>query len=80
MFYGPFQLGRAGVPIIILSLVYSVIGIFFSFWPPSSQVTAVTMNWSVLVYSSVLIFSLLFWVVYGRTVYKGPILELSTNR
>ncbi|MCJ1426816.1 hypothetical protein MMC29_004719, partial [Sticta canariensis] len=51
MFYGPFKLGRAGIPIIILSLAYSAIGIFFSFWPASSTVTAKTMNWSVLVFN-----------------------------
>ena len=33
MEYGPFRLGRWGVPVTIASLVYSVIGIFFSFWP-----------------------------------------------
>lgn len=79
MFYGPFQLGRAGVPIIILSLAYSAIGIFFSFWPASSEVTAMTMNWSVVVFFGVLIFSLLFWVIYGRKVYTGPLLEVSTS-
>lgn len=79
MFYGPFQLGRAGVPIIILSLAYSAIGIFFSFWPASSEVTAMTMNWSVVVFFGVLIFSLLFWVIYGRKVYTGPLLEVSNN-
>lgn len=79
MFYGPFQLGRAGLPVILLSIAYSVIGIFFSFWPATSEVTAMTMNWSVLVFFAVLIFSLLFWAVYGRKVYTGPLLELSAH-
>lgn len=73
--YGPFQLGRAGIPIILLSLAYSVIGIFFSFWPQASKVTPVTMNWSVLVFGGVLIFSWFFWVIHGRKVYTGPIFE-----
>lgn len=75
MTYGPFQLGRAGIPIILLSLAYSVVGIFFSFWPPASKVTPVTMNWSLLVFGGVLLFSLIFWAVHGRKVYTGPIFE-----
>ncbi|KAL8651850.1 MAG: hypothetical protein Q9210_003024 [Variospora velana] len=75
--YGPFYLGRAGIPIIILSLAYSVIGIFFSFWPPSSTVDAVSMNWSVAVFGGVLLGSLVFWVLHGRNVYTGPRWEMS---
>lgn len=75
MMYGPFQLGRASIPIIVLSLAYSVVGIFFSFWPPASEVTAVTMNWSILVFGGVLLFSLVFWALHGRKVYTGPIVE-----
>ena len=77
MFYGPFQLGRAGTPVILLSLVYSFIGIFWSFWPASVQVTALTMNYSIVVFGGVFIFSMVFWAVYGRKVYTGPILEIS---
>ena len=60
MVYGPFQLGRASIPIIVLSLAYSIVGIFFSFWPPATEVSAVTMNWSILVFGGVLLFSLFF--------------------
>ncbi|KAL8855020.1 MAG: hypothetical protein Q9221_000217 [Calogaya cf. arnoldii] len=75
--YGPFSLGRAGVPIIVLALLYSIIGVFFSFWPPTSVVDAVTMNWSIAVFGGVLLFSLLFWGLHGRKVYTGPIWEIS---
>ena len=75
MVYGPFQLGRASIPLIILSLAYSVVGVFFSFWPADSKVTAVTMNWSILVFGGVLVFSLLFWGLHGRKVYTGPVVE-----
>jgi len=73
--WGPFKLGRAGVPVTILAIVYSLIGIFFSFWPPSANVTAENMNWSVLVFGAVVLFLLVFWLLYGRHVYKGPIIE-----
>ncbi|KAL8677608.1 MAG: hypothetical protein Q9224_007180 [Gallowayella concinna] len=77
--YGPFHMGRAGVPVIVLSIIYSVIGIFFSFWPPTSTVDAVTMNWVIVVFGGALLFSLLFWVIHGRKVYTGPRWETSPD-
>lgn len=77
--WGPFKLGAAGVPVTILSMIYSVIGIFFSFFPPTVEVTPLTMNWSVVVFFGVMIFSIVFWVVHGRSVYEGPIREISSN-
>lgn len=77
--YGSFYLGRAGIPILILSLAYSAIGFFFSFWPPTSTVDAVSMNWSVAVYGGAILFSLLFWALHGRKVYTGPRWEMSPD-
>lgn len=77
--YGPFKLGRAGVPVTILSMIYSVIGIFFSFFPPTSTVTPKTMNWSVVVFFGVMFFSIAFWAVHGRSVYEGPLREISSD-
>ena len=34
------------------------------------------MNYSVLLFGGAMIFSLLFWGVWGRKVYVGPILEM----
>lgn len=76
MYYGPFRLGRAGVPVIILSVIYSVIGVFFSLWPGDAVVKLETMNWSILVSGGVFIFSLVFWGLYGRKIYTGPIVDL----
>lgn len=77
LIWGSFRLGRAGVPITVLALIFTAIGIFFSFWPANVTVTAQTMNWSVTVYGGVLILSLVFWVIHGRKVYKGPIMEIT---
>ncbi|KAL8829992.1 MAG: hypothetical protein Q9191_001688 [Dirinaria sp. TL-2023a] len=74
--YGLFTLGKASLPVIVLAIIFSVIGIFFSFWPTVSQVSAPTMNWSVVVFGGALTFSLLFWAVHGRKVYTGPLIEL----
>jgi hypothetical protein len=79
LIWGPFKLGSAGTPITILSMIYSVIGIFFSFFPPTAEVTPESMNWSVVVFFGVMIFSLGFWAIHGRKVYEGPIREVLSD-
>ena len=77
--WGPFRLGRWGVPITIIAQVYTLIGLFFSFWPYTPEVTAETMNYSSLMFGAIMIFSLLFWVIWGRKVYVGPLLEIDSR-
>ena len=77
--WGPFRLGRFGVPVNVFSIIYSIIGIFFSFWPPSIDPSPAKMNWSITVYGGVLIFCLCFWFVHGRKVYTGPIVEVHAD-
>lgn len=31
------------------------------------------MNWAIVVYSGVIIFSLIFYALYGRKTYDGPV-------
>lgn len=76
--WGPFQLKNAGIPVTILAMVYTVVCLFFSFWPAYAQVTPVSMNYSILIFGGTLLFCLGFWALWGRKVYTGPIVE--TNR
>ena len=73
--WGPFRLGAAGVPITIVAIAYSIVGMFFSMWPPFVDVTPSTMNYSSLVFGGALLISVAFWVGHGRKVYVGPIWE-----
>ena len=75
--WGPFRLGKAGVPLTIVTMAFSLIEIFFSMWPATPNPMPVSMNYCVLVYGAALLFSLVFWVLYGRKTYKGPIMETS---
>ena len=74
--WGPFRLGRAGVPVTVVAILYSILGIFFSCWPSYSKVNATTMNYSSLILGGALIISLVFWVAHGRKVYTGPVIEI----
>lgn len=71
----PYSLGRWGVPVNAYAIGWSALVLFFSFWPQNIPVTPVNMNWSVLLWGAVNIFAITFWLVHGRRIYKGPIVE-----
>jgi hypothetical protein len=48
---------------------------FFSFWPQTSHVDAKSMNFSPLMTGTVFLFSVGYYLVWGRRDYKGPIVE-----
>ncbi|KAI0839456.1 amino acid transporter [Hypoxylon sp. FL0890] len=74
--WGPWRLhGALGIANNIFSCIYLVFVFFFSFWPPSLEVTPETMNYAVLVFGAVILFSMLYYVVWARKVYNGPIIE-----
>ena len=71
----PYSLGKWGVFVNGYAIAWSVLVLFFSFWPQNIPVTPVNMNWSVLLWGAVNIFAVVFWAVHGRKVYKGPVVE-----
>ena len=73
--YGPWRMGRAGLWVNGVAIVYLVITTMFSFFPPELPVTKVNMNYSALVFGAVVLFWVGFYVVRGRFVYTGPIVE-----
>jgi choline transport protein len=73
---GPWSLGRWGVWVNGFALLWSILVLFFSFWPTSVPVTPVSMNWSVVLWSGVVLFALGFWAIHGRKVYRGPVVEV----
>ena len=71
--YGPFQLGMFGLPLNIFAVIYSTFIVTFLFFPPYQPVTAENMNYACVVFGFVVLFSILWWFVRGKTVYTGPI-------
>jgi choline transport protein len=72
---GPWTLGKFGLPCNIIAACFLVISTLFSFFPPALPVTLVTMNWSCVVFGGVVIIGLVYYVLLGRNVYHGPIIE-----
>jgi choline transport protein len=71
--YGPFRLGRFGLPINVFALVYAIfISIFLPF-PPYVPVTGATMNYGGPVMAFVIIFAIADWFWTGRKRFQVPV-------
>jgi amino acid transporter len=68
-----FDLGKFGLPINIIAVVFLFFCWFFCFFPTSPNPTVVDMNWASLAYGAVLIFAVVYYIVRGRHVYVGPV-------
>ncbi|THC91171.1 hypothetical protein EYZ11_009360 [Aspergillus tanneri] len=76
--WGPFHIpGIWGIAINTWALIYMTIAVFFSFWPPKSEVKVENMNFSVVGTMGVIILSLAYYGLRARKVYEGPVVELS---
>ncbi|KAI4267972.1 MAG: hypothetical protein L6R38_008013 [Xanthoria sp. 2 TBL-2021] len=75
--WGPFRFpGPLGIAINIVGCLYMLIIVFFSFWPPTREVDAATMNYSVLVTGFWILFSIVYYFAYAKRIYKGPLMEI----
>ena len=80
MQWGPFRVpGLLGIAINVVACVFMIVIIFFSFWPPATPTTAESMNYSVLVFGAVVLFSLAYYVTIAHKTYVGPLVELEVH-
>ncbi|KAL8789736.1 MAG: hypothetical protein Q9213_000987 [Squamulea squamosa] len=75
--WGPWTLGKWGLPVNIVSMVYSIMLIVFAVFPPFQPVTAKSMNYAGVIFGAIMILSTVMWFLYGRKVYLGPVRELT---
>ncbi|KAE8418078.1 amino acid transporter [Aspergillus pseudocaelatus] len=75
-----WSLGRFGMPINILALVYASWAFFWSFWPVNREVTTETLNWAPVLFVGVMGLSgVLYWLV-ARKVYEGPVVKVEGRK
>ncbi|PNY28326.1 Uncharacterized protein TCAP_01746 [Tolypocladium capitatum] len=68
-----FPLGRFGIPTNAAAVAYASWGFFWSFWPQAYPVTAAGFNWSSVIFVSVLIVALVYYVFVAHRKYTGPV-------
>ncbi|CAG8224737.1 unnamed protein product [Penicillium salamii] len=77
--WGPFHIpGAIGTIINAYAVVYIIIVIFFSFWPPHISPTVTTMNFSVVGTFGTIILAIGYYLIRARHVYTGPVLETTS--
>ncbi|KAK5170645.1 uncharacterized protein LTR77_005234 [Saxophila tyrrhenica] len=74
--FGPWNLGRWGLPVNCVAAVYTLVTVVFTFFPPSVPVDAQTMNYSCAVYGGVVVLGLVYYVLRGHKFYVGPSTEM----
>ena len=67
-----WDMGRWGLPVNIVGLLYSCFALFWALWPSSVSVTVQNFNWSVVMFGGVFIISLIMYAIKGRKEYTGP--------
>ena len=77
--FGPWNLGRWGLPINVFAAIYTLITVIFTFFPPAVPVTIETMNWSCVVYGGVVIMGILCYVLRGHKTYIGPVTDFNVE-
>ena len=73
--FGPFTLGRWGILINTVAVVYSGFLFAIMILPPYQPVTASNMNYAGVIFGGALILCGILWFVYGKKAYKGPVWE-----
>ena len=68
-----WTMGRWTLPVNVLALSYILFAIVMTCFPLYRDVTPKSMNWSSVVFSGVVVFALICYVVHGRKVYNGPV-------
>lgn len=76
LMWGPWRIpGVFGVINNVYACVYTVFVLFWSFWPPITPATAKNMNYSILMTGVVISFSIVYYYIWGKNQYRGPLVE-----
>lgn len=78
--FGPFRLGRCGLTLNILAILFTIWVTIFLLFPSFQPVTPQDMNYSSLVLGAVLLFSIFWWFVHGKRNFLGPTVMVITGQ
>ncbi|OAQ62485.2 GABA permease [Pochonia chlamydosporia 170] len=78
--YAQFSLGKYGILINLLGVIYGVWSFFWCFWPESSPVTAEGFNWASPLFVGTLLGALAHYGFIGRHRYSGPVALVEGRR
>lgn len=68
-----FDLGKAGNAVNIIAMCFLVVFWVFQFFPAAPSPVPSEMNWSCVIWISVLVFFMTYYSFWGRHNYVGPV-------
>ncbi|KAJ9613052.1 hypothetical protein H2200_002993 [Cladophialophora chaetospira] len=71
-----WSLGKYGIYLNVISVLFLLPLWFFSFWPLGTPVTPESMNWSLTIFGGVLILAMIYYVLRARHNYTGPVVQV----
>ncbi|KAI1474240.1 hypothetical protein K445DRAFT_365175 [Daldinia sp. EC12] len=78
--WGPMKIPEPfGTIVNAFGCAFLVVMLFFSFWPTHVNPTAESMNMSSLMVGATLIWSVIYYAVWARKVYSGPVIEINNS-
>ncbi|KAL8631837.1 hypothetical protein Q9189_002417 [Teloschistes chrysophthalmus] len=74
--WGPWHLpGMFGKAVNAFACAYLILVWLFAFWPTEVPVTGENMNYSILIFGTVISFSVVYYFAKGNKEYTGPVIE-----
>jgi choline transport protein len=71
--HAQFSLGKWGIPMNCLAIIFTWWSFFWCFWPLQYPVTASGFNWSSVIFVAAVVLSAVYYLVAGRTKYAEPV-------
>lgn len=78
--HAQFSLGKYGILINAIAVIYGIWGFFWAFWPQAYPVTAESFNWASPLFFAALVGALVHYVFIGRHRYHGPVALVEGRR
>jgi choline transport protein len=72
--YGPFKLGRYGIPTNVLALTYLIFVVIWMPFPTMLPVTKDNMNYAGPLMGAIIVLALSDWVISGRKRFRVPVM------
>lgn len=71
-----WALGKYGIAVNGIALLYACWSFFWSFWPNSHDIAAVTFNWACVLFVGIMGIASVIYLVYARKVFEGPVVKV----
>lgn len=75
-----WTLGRYGMAINIVALLFLLVFFVWSFFPVVHPVELSTMNWGALIFIAVMLLSTVYYLIWGKHAYITPLERLDRSR